>query len=51
MEDFSRLQDCFGQPYPAGLGCEFADFDRDGDVDDDDFTVFEARLTGALSCE
>jgi hypothetical protein len=48
QEDFGQFQRCYsGSGMPYAEGCDFADLDPDGDVDGDDFTVFESCLGGA----
>ncbi len=43
LDDYLRLADCLigPQPGPPPAGCDLFDFDLDGDVDADDFRVFQ----------
>ncbi len=48
LDDFARLQQCFGPgaPGPDDYWCLRFDFDRDGDVDADDIPGFAREFTG-----
>jgi len=48
LDDFGQFQACQTGPAggPPAAGCESADLDADGDVDQTDFGLFQRCLTG-----
>ena len=42
LADLAMLANCYGDPYPAG--CEQADLDCDGDVDDADAAILQCQM-------